>query len=170
MRRFSRGSARPKRAFDWEGSLAANTLVPANSLSNFYIVNPSTVRDNYTDPTLVKTRLQLALVNISTGSPAFGAWGVIEWPDINDNPPAAGESPDPLLRPSMDWIMHNFYSVPFAGTASVLIYPGGNSTVADSKAKRRLGNEKGILFVISTGIASADVRFQAGARCLLQEK
>ncbi len=154
-----------RRGMDWEGSVTLPQTIGANSIGTHYIVTPSTVSEEFTDPTLTRSRLQLTIENAA--GYGMGAYGIIAWPDKNDTSPGALEAPDPFLNPSMDWVMHGYFLIP-SGTN--LIYPGGGSEGAlESKAQRKLGNMYGILFVISTHASSASVVYATGARCLIKD-
>jgi hypothetical protein len=152
---------------DWEGAFSVAANLPINGIGTHYIVDPSTVKDEYTDPTLTRTRLNMLIRNTG-GLRAHGAYGVIAWPDKNNTPPGALEAPDPFLNPHLDWVMHAYYSI---ADGTNLYYPGGTEVGAlESSAQRRLGNMFGILFVISSASFSQDtVEYTTGARCLLKD-
>ena len=154
---------------DWIGASTTTSLViPANDTQANYIVLPSEVRDQFTDPTLVRTRGQLILSAGAAGITS-GACGIIDWTDNNDTPPAAGEAPSPLIA-TFDWIWHTYFFTTGATQLASFYNDGGSGQSIDSKAMRRLGGRKGILFVISllTG-AITSVSYQFGVRCLLKD-
>jgi len=168
LRRAMRPSG-PRRGMDWEGASFGNFALPQNSIAAQYLVLPSTVREQYTDPTLTVTRVALTIENEDVDDWAAGAWGVIAWDDRDDTVPGAGELPDPEDDPEFDWILHNFYRIPPARTSHTFIYPGGAIETSVSHAQRKLGNTKGILLVCSSAAVAATVGIAFAGRCLLKD-
>ncbi len=182
-RRFaSRGSSRPARPMDWE---CAQTQVTALDVgSNFtgaivaanWIVTPDKIRQDYTDPTLMATRWFLGFQFSRTAAGGaqdriFAAAGIIAWDSIDDGIPVF--PPGPITHCDLDWI--NRYVFQFSAGA-----PSGSGGPGDlwdnvhlSKAKRRLGNDRGILICFE-GFGFNPSEFDklnigADVRCLIKE-
>jgi len=154
---------------DWIGASTTGTQTLAtNDTVAQYIVLPSEIRDQFTDPTLVRTRGQFVCSGITGGFSA--AVGIIDWLDNNDTPPAAAEAPSPLIA-TFDWIWHSYiFTTTAGGVLSGNWTDGGTGRSIDSKAMRRLGGRKGILIVVSNLSGSAgSLQFQWGIRCLLKD-
>ena len=156
-----------RRGMDWAGGQtgAVISLAP-NTFSAGYIVSPSTIRTEYTDPTLVRTR-GMAIFGRTQAGFIAGAIGIIDWPDVDDVTPAAADIPLPASFADMDWIWYKH----LLGQPVVVSSQLKDIDIEiDSKAMRRLGNRKGILLVVqSLAISTATFTFGFGARCLLKD-
>jgi len=157
---------------EWvSASTTSGVLVAPSGVASQYIVLPSVTR-SYTDPTLVRTRGQVLWADNGVGNLSAAA-GIISWDDINDTPPAAGEVPGPFNQPDQDWLWHCYFYNTAVGTAANPFSPGHRLMGADSidsRAMRRLGSGKGVLFVVENASASINsVRCHFGVRCLLKE-
>jgi len=167
-RAFSGRSARPARPMDWEGAAVSISLLGPGLMAAGYILPPSIVRTRYTDPTLMATRIFLQCQN---GAQTAGVWGelgfgLIAWTDVNDTAPAPGDIPSPLTNLDADWIWR--YVQPIAPGAALDNNGQFLDSVHMSKAKRRLGNDKGLLMVFHN-FAASNAAFYADARCLIKE-
>jgi len=120
----------------------------ATQTSAFYVLPPSTVRDFFHDPTLMLSRLVWQIRQGATQATTAGFWGIglIAWSDVNDTVPT--DPPGPVTDGYLDWIFNHITPVPI-GTAALLYGPPDNASII-SKAKRRLGDDKGILLCLET--------------------
>ncbi len=139
---------------DWENARMDCVLIPGNSFCSDWALYPSVVQELYTDPTLMASRwfvsasADTGLVEFLTGA-AIGI-GLIAWSGRFDTSVVGGpDTPLPLSDGNLDWILRY-----------VLPIPSGYNPAADqlhgeamwdnhhlSKAKRRLGQDHGILMV-----------------------
>jgi hypothetical protein len=141
-----------------------------------WAVDPVNLRTFYTDPTLMATRWFLSMQYRGASPPAqriFAAVGLIAWSDIDFQAPAQGECPGPITHCDLDWINRFVFQFP------ELTAPGTGGpfglwdTVHMSKAKRRLGNDRGILasfesFSLSPSTGES-VSYGMDVRCLIKE-
>ncbi len=158
-------SARPARPMDWECAQAAVTLT-GNSIACTWIVLPSRVREGYTDPTLMASRWFVSARILTGGASltSFVGWGLIAWDSTTDADP--NPCPDPIANCDLDWINRYVVPVPFSPVGTIIEQPFDN--VHLSKAKRRLGQDRGILLVFSQ-VGGFDVALGADVRCLIKE-
>ncbi len=158
-------SARPARPMDWEFVQAAQVL-PSSSIAGVWVVLPSRIRNTYTDPTLMASRWFLGMrASVATGSAGFAGFGLIAWDATTDAIPSP--LPDPIQDGELDWI--NRAIAPLVGVPAETSIDWNLDNVHLSKAKRRLGANKGILLVFSTVASSGSIRFGADVRCLIKE-
>jgi len=154
---------------DWGAGVGEGlTSVAPGTVNGFYIALPQELRDFYTDPTIVRVRGQVT-VRTLTNSAVVGAFGIIAWSDVNDIP---DEMPNPALAdPYADWLYHSYF---FNGGgpefSESLHWSDGFATAVDTKAMRKMGNDRGLLFVIENSVFSvASIQYNAGFRYLLKE-
>ena len=148
---------------------AAIQGISASGITAQWIVLPSVVR-TYTDPTLMRTRGQVIANTGTSAGVVRGAFGIIAWDDIDDTVPTATNVPSPYSNPDLDWIWWSFFAtanalLPLQYQASL----GASGSDIDSKAMRRLGNRRGVLFVGELTAGSSSIGFEFGIRCLLKE-
>ena len=171
MNRPNRGGRRMtprgiRGSFDWECAQVFGEGFPATGVGANWIVLPSTVRFEYTDPTLFATRIFFAArtdaAPLAGGS--FIGFGVIAWDAIDDTVPT--QIPRPITDCNLDWVTRAVAPVPLgtpAGTVFTLTFDFTHL----SSARRRLGAERGILGVIETDNVAASI--STDTRCLLRE-
>jgi hypothetical protein len=93
--------------------------------------------------------------------------GIIPWNSINDVTPV-GTTPNPNDG-SLDWMIRSTILVPTAtGTTTPAVIYQQDDTFAQSAAKRRLGNDKGLLMVIWSE-SDANMQVAMDVRYLLKE-
>jgi len=160
-------SGRSARRMEWIGASTNTTLSPAaGTVIAAYLVLPSEVRA-LTDPTLVRTRMSVIVTQVAAGA-THAAWGLIAWDDQNDTVPT--DPPLPLGSPSMDWILHDWILTTGTGILQYNWSPGFTGLMADSRAMRRLGQSRGLLFCLENGATSSGIiNCRFGGRCLLKE-
>jgi hypothetical protein len=157
---------------DWECAQLSTTVFGGN-LEAGWIVDPETVRQDYTDPTLMATR-QFSLASLKTinnTNPFFeyAAIGIIRWDHTDSTVPL--NAPGPLRNCDADWIVR----IVFLIAPATAIGSNLSSNIFDnthlSKAKRRLGNNSGILACFETAATAGNysVAFGLDARCLIKE-
>jgi len=172
-RRFrnSRGGS-PLRPVDWIGAQVNADLFilpPAIGTVCEWVVTPSEIAEQFTNPTLMATRMKVAydaLVTLGAGTFQFVAVGLIEWMAAADTLPTP--CPDPLLDTDFDWIIRQVFPVGAIAGTSVEI--SGNTDFGEdymSAAKRRLETGSGLLLAISVESLTANV--QVDVRCLIKE-
>ncbi len=159
------GGGRPRRPMDWICGDSDGTIV--NDKFCRWLVPPSILREDFTDPTLMSTMVWLSLVLEGGNSTSVVGFGIIVVSAFDDADPVAAACPGPISDCDADWVYLNY--APSAGLGSVI---ATMDTELDrrSQAKRRLGNDKAILLVFegfSLGAASA--AGHAHVRCLIKE-
>jgi hypothetical protein len=117
-----------------------------------YVVDPSTLRLDYTDPTLMYTLVQIAITTSAANLVGGGliGFGLIEWMDVNDTIPT--DPPLPVTDGDRDWIYRFVAPVPVNNSGAILtqFFSPGTEKLQESHAKRRLGQTKGILGVFQS--------------------
>jgi hypothetical protein len=104
----------------------------------------------------------------------FVAAGLIRWDSIDDDPPDPLSAPGPLTHCNLDWINRYVatYFTNFNGQFAIQTQ-GLFDIVHLSEAKRRLGNDSGILFcaeaISPNPNAQTFFRVSADVRCLIKE-
>jgi len=135
---------------DWEYALIEFGAIAANSKSAAYVVLPSELNAQYTDPTLMASRLISGYISASNVTLAGAvAFGLIAWDDLNDVAPVGAELPGPITNGNLDWIIRQFLGPQVPSAVNGYYVSPGDSSVS-SKARRRLGSSRGILAVIET--------------------
>jgi hypothetical protein len=137
--------------------------------ATLYVVLPSELNKEYTDPTLMATRaIFTAKTNgLPTAGGASVSLGVIAWDDINDTAPIGAEAPGPISNGNLDWVLRQTFPIA-VGTPSGTTYSLALDEMYMSKARRRLGTSRGVLAVIEVigvGLVSATGEI----RCLVKE-
>jgi len=175
MRRSRGRSSRPARPMDWECAQLTVPNINSNdpgAIIGAYAVLPSTLRQFYTDPTLMATRFFGNAVLKNTGAIAVAQYigvGVIAWDDKDD---FVDDPPGPLSDCNLDWIARwvGAFPVGFIGPATA------NFNFTDlthlSKSKRRLGNQKGLLVTfeaLSIGVGTLSFGVAVDVRFLIKE-
>ncbi len=178
-RSFNRGGARPRRPMDWvTGEIDSTVSGNATPEALCGWLCAAQLRNDFTDPTLMALRVWGSAIPVgaTTGANSVFAMGLIAWnftlaPDGSANIPS--ECPllinDPFADSAHcqdeDWIYQWF--LPSAGgeTSSNIHYIEAAERV--SKARRRLGNDSGILFVVQALGTSYQYHFHA--RALIKE-
>ncbi len=158
------GGGRPRRPMDWIcGDFDAT--VDATKVCR-WLVPPSTLREQFTDPTLMSTMVWLSLG--ASSAPAtntsVGGFGIIVVSAFDDADPTLDACPGPFTDCDADWVYLNFATA----TQGSRTFTTMNSELdRRSQAKRRLGNDKGILLVFESNNFSFDGH--AHVRCLIKE-
>jgi hypothetical protein len=158
---------------DWECSQISTFLVPLTRTCD-WIVDPDTLSSLYTDPTLMATR-QFSSISIAQGSSNFSVFyepaaiGIIAWDSKDNTLPI--DCPDPLRDCDLDWIVRIVGAAPPGSGALTAYNPNVFDNTHLSKAKRRLGNQTGILACFSNGLGvnGPAVDMFIDARCLIKE-
>ncbi len=166
------GGGRPRRPMDWIKGEIDSTQVgnPSTALPDCkWLCDPEELRHEFTDPTLMHTKVSGMAINLTApvDNTAVFALGLIAWNFATD---AAGNALTPTQCPRMldiecqdeDWIW-TWYA-PLAYPAGIVITTIGQS---DSKAMRRLGNDKGLLLVAQS--IALNFEYHAHVRCLIKE-
>ena len=167
-------SGRPRRPMDWIVGDMDSTSSQAANPTPFcdWLCDPVTMAEQFTDPTLMATRVAIhAAPQSSPPSSLHGfGFGIIAWNFATDAAGAALMPQCPRLFGDTcqdeDWIF-KWLSPRVTGDDSVS-GNGGADSVIESKARRRLGNDKGILLVVQT-MGSIAFDYHAHVRCLIKE-
>jgi len=158
-------SGRPRRPMDWEYAFAQVNAIAAGGKASFFVVLPSELNAEYTDPTLMAARL-VTSVRTSTVGVGAVAIGLIAWDDINDTPPIGLECPGPITNGNLDWVARQLHLRVNNAIGATSDSNDGFSYL--SKARRRLGSSRSILAVIETiGVAADSIAVDA--RVLIKE-
>jgi hypothetical protein len=157
---------------DWENGRVSCFMGPGNTLCRDWIVFPTVLRDGYTDPTLMASRWFVAAANNSQGQEfiagaAIGI-GLIVWSSKDDSIPSAAATPLPLSDGELDWVNRWVIPIPQGQSSLETIY-NELDNVHLSKAKRRLGQDNGILLVAETKLLSNSWGISTDVRCLIKE-
>jgi hypothetical protein len=150
---------------DWGGAAVAATFT-GTSVSSAYLLPPLAARGSYVDPTIMRIlmRFGLRIDFVSSNNSSIVA-GVIAWDDVNDTVPT--DPPLPRSNPELDWMIRSPILLLPAAAQGSLIYQQ-DDTFAQSSAKRRLGNQSGLLLVVESG-SNATVSWGVDVRYLLKE-
>ncbi len=158
--------SRVPKKLDWTGAqLRANLLL--NGIQAAYVVEPSVIKDFFTSPTLMSTRVAFSGLADDTnlgGLGGFVAFGMIRWMDVDDVAPIFS-IPDPLANIDLDWIIRIVSPVP--GNSAGILLGQPLDKVYESRARRKLENTAGLLGVFSSIDANANL--QVDVRVLLKQ-
>jgi hypothetical protein len=185
---------------DW-AHRANNFIAAAQGNPPFceWLLPPDEVQREYTDPTLIRLRIHVAVFNPtavggSTNPPGIGnlshvGFGVIKWQGIpqprsssyaeaDDTSLVGGEAsvallpnpcPDPLLDGELDWIWR-WTAILLPGSGTgSTVNYNGDTSATESSAMRRLGNDGGILFVVANHTNVENLEVGYDARMLIKE-
>jgi len=195
-RGFTR-SARPRRPMDWGAYAFHGTLDnPGGTVETStcgWIISPDEIQKRFTDPTVMGLRVNCSMIVSATsvtratgtaGTSAFNpsgvGFGVIDWTgvpflevinttDTNAAPP--NPCPHIFSNGNLDWMLRNPFNV-VPGQPSGTQYGVFCDTFVISKARRRMGNTKGLLWVISNAASAsgtATLNYSFDVRYLLKE-
>ncbi|EJW72014.1 hypothetical protein WUBG_17080, partial [Wuchereria bancrofti] len=107
-----------------------------------------------TDPTLVRVHGSMGVTG-TVAKPIEGAWGLIKLPVGTAGAVPADIVQSPLSRVDADWLAHGYFTVP-AGAGIVQIVAmgvGSSGAEVDSRAKRKMGEEDAIVWVVDWGVS-----------------
>ena len=145
---------------DWGGAsiTAQNTVV--NQTSCVYVVSPNDLRQ-FVDPTIMRLLVSLQFQANITGFEMVH-FGVIAWSDRNDVP---DDCPDPYNDPNLDWMMTGAKGLQDSNNRLQSEGMSGSGWI-ESSAKRRMGNDKGLLWSLFPRLQGS---YSASFRYLLKE-
>jgi hypothetical protein len=162
---------------DWVCAQVFFRFLQVNRKAGGYVLTAEQNRFDFTDPTLMASRWFMNFGRDTAGAitePVQLAMGLIAWSDHDGAPPIEAELPGPLSDCNLDWI--NRYVITFPATTVSNPSDGPGPTWDNthlSKAKRRLGNDRGLLLVFEAGSETSSVIEQFNAtvdvRCLIKE-
>jgi len=136
-----------------------------------WVIPPDRIQRDHEDPTVMAMRVKITSrligtaeapggANLSATSPCGFFFGIIDWggvPAFEDADlystvaptpaPTSTEMPDPVINANMDWLYRYAGVVASTTTSGTLTFNGSNDLEYLSKAKRRMGNHKGLLWV-----------------------
>ncbi len=149
---------------DFNGLIAPGT----GNIQCDWLILPSELHEQTTDPTLMATRVALAAEvaggGTLTNNESIVALGIIAWNYVDDTIPTP--CPGPLRDCDADWIY--WWAAPGVPTTSGVFHTnGGADTNILSKARRRLGNDQSLLIAVESLVQSYN--FHLHARCLIKE-
>ncbi len=78
----------------------------------------------------------------------------------------AASIPGPVSDPSADWMLHKWMFQQFSFQTAAGVTPVNRVYEIESRARRRLPNDKNLVFVLETGALSAGVTVLTGISCL----
>ncbi len=164
--RFNRptGSSRPTRPMDWVSGELNEVQVGATAFCQ-WLVLPSYLKENFTDPTAMALRVWATASMTGAGiTDAIAGVGIIAWDSVSDATPAP--CPGPLTNPELDWMW--LWKVPVTGTTpNTTFYNDRCDSDRGSKARRKLGNQTSLLIVVQSLVL--DFRYHIHARALIKE-
>jgi len=166
-RSAGRGSGRQLRPMDW---VCAQMDVPiVNAVSCAWLIDPIDVLETFTDPTLMATRIFMALRTGVTqvGTGAYAGIGIIAWDGTSAAAPT--ECPGPLSDCDFDWINRIIGIVPETTPAGTFLNPNAFDNTHLSKARRRLPSQTGLLVSFEGEGLTGTVYAGADIRCLIKE-
>jgi hypothetical protein len=147
MPRFRARATAPRKNKDWGGCATSIATSGAGTVFAVYCLGPLDLRTQYTDPTVLAHQL---VSSWKTGEVApansFLAAGAIAWDGDPDTNAVPTETPDPFGDPEADWLIRQVMPVPPGLAAGSIITPSAD-WLTTSKARRRLGNTRGLLIV-----------------------
>ncbi|WP_283548165.1 hypothetical protein [Lactiplantibacillus plantarum] len=146
---------------DWGGYDKATTHVGAASIEADWIISPQVIREEFVDPTILRLIHNLSVSWDATDG--RGAVGIIAWDGVDATVPPATDLPAPWSQPNLDWMWHTHLN----SSAMAVLGWGYTDVLANTSAKRRMGNSKGLLVVAQSGAVGFDWTF--GCRYLLKE-
>ena len=159
-----RSSGRPRRPMDWYcGNFDGITVEGVPECA--WAILPSELHEETTDPTLMASRVALRNnpVTAPANNAAIAAFGIIAWNYVDDTVPTM--CPDPLANCDFDWVW--WHGSPRVVNDASPEGNGGSDTQILSKARRRLGNDQSLLFVVSS--VGQPWNFHLHARFLIKE-
>ncbi len=173
-------TARPRRPMDWiAGEIDSSTAGGAGTPPVCaWLCEPKVLAEHFTDPTAMAVRVWGSARPLQTTVPVSAfAFGVIAWNFVTDPTTGLAVLPNPCPRlintgpqgcQDEDWMYQ--WLLPSAGgetsSATFLRYINdGDDRI--SKARRRLGNDKGLLLV-AQGVGVA-YDFHVHVRALIKE-
>ncbi len=163
-----RSSGRPLRPMDWgSGQIRANFT--GTTVSAGWLLAPLIARGDFVDPTIMRciTRHMTKYnggVPLTTGGEV--GMGIIAWDHVNNSIPS--DIPGPVSDGNVDWMIRSVIIVPDQAPVGFLAYQQ-DDVFAESSAKRRLGNQAGLLWVLQSTVPSAAFFVGSDCRYLLKE-
>ncbi len=167
MPRYARRTSSRPRRMDWGSAEVVATISAFNNDRGWYL-DPETQRSSFVDPTVIR-HLFSTVIHQNTnnfGAAGLVAVGLIAWDGIDATLPTP--SPRPISDGNLDWIMRHVQGVPpFQQAGALYTFPNCDM-LYQSKAMRKLGNDKGLL-VCWEVTAGASFTFVSDIRFLLKE-
>jgi hypothetical protein len=152
---------------DWEYALGRVSGQASNSKAAFQVVTSTELNAQYTDPTLMATRMISGVCFAASATQSVVVIGLIAWDDINDTIPQMSELPGPLTNGNLDWIIRQVAVNACGDAGNFNVVPGDESVT--SRARRRLGSSRTILCVVETGDGAVTTASVVDVRCLIKE-
>ena len=150
---------------DWECGNFDGNLAAGTKFCGWFIL-PSILQDGYTDPTLMSTRMfGTVQSSVAPAADSIVAVGLIVWNGVDDVAPTASNCPGPITDCDADWIW--WWAVPEVAGPSVIRTVVSDSAVIISQARRKLGNDKGVLWAVESKVSVYAYHFHG--RCLIKE-
>ncbi len=166
-RTFRSGNARPRRPMDWGAGFDQTNLGTNIALSD-WIWFPTAVKHDHVDPTLMFTQVQWTL-RLQAAQAAAGGWiglGLIVWSSRDDTVPNL--PPRPVSDANLDWVYNVIVPIPGSLANGTTITPYQTERFVSSKARRRMGNDQGLLLCLEN-FSAAPVDVAYAVRFLMKE-
>jgi hypothetical protein len=183
---------------DWAHRANTHTVGSLGVVAGDWLMTPDEVQREYTDPTLIRLRIHVAVFNPAviadfadppgSGQLSHVGFGVIKWQGIPSprspgfaeaDDPAFGSGeqgaaalpnplPDPLTDAELDWIWR-WTAILLPGSGTgSTVNYNGDSRATESQAMRRLGNDSGLLYVVAN-FTTQTIQTGYDARFLIKE-
>jgi hypothetical protein len=156
---------------DWiaaQSRAAIGAYLVGNESRCAWVITPTELATQFTNPTLMATRMKSIFRQTSPGA-AFNVFnlagvGLIQWTAADDLLPLI--CPDVFLEADFDWIIRQVFPIPATSeTGAEFIVDIADEYM--SAAKRRLETGSGLLLVFTAENVSGT--FQTDVRCLIKE-
>jgi len=161
--------SRPRKRLDWGGAEIIVSIF-AGTVSYAWIYRPEDARE-LTSPTVLAMRsfVQMRVI----GTPVLGGFagiGVIRWDGILSTDTLT-VPPNPIEDFDLDWMARWIAPIPDGTTSGTVLSPNIFDNTHLTKAKRKLENTSGLLWVaaVDLALAPAAISFASDHRFLVQQ-
>jgi hypothetical protein len=153
---------------DWGSVATGNQSAAPATINCGWVITPGEVGEAFVDPTLIRSTFSIGAQQTATSNRLEIYIGMIAWNGIGQQNLAV--CPDPIDG-SFDWIINGaMLQPPASGQIPRSDTFCSQSDRFESKAMRRLGNDTGLLWVVSTGVNTAtNIDYMVFIRYLLKE-
>lgn len=169
-----RSSGRPLRGMDWGNQYTTaggnGIQIGPSGASYSWLLDPITASSEYVDPTIMAVRFSWLLMGPAAAYASGGqvVAGIMTFTSPNGALPT-GFGVGPASSAYLDWMLRSVSWLPQNGNANLAVFfHNENPQNCYTKAKRRLGNGKGLLLVIEN-LTGQTIQARYDCRYLLKE-